>query len=204
MKLLSKVGNLVDAVSYRNTVKVAPVVRHPNGAIHPAFTGRQFAGLSGPCTFQMTVGGVKDLVEIRERLNQQFRIISVGGVSTVDHVVQLRSAGADVVQVCTSAMFDPLLAWKVRFHLSRFETPVSVQPTQELLEPRDLIERESRDYAIAAFAEIQRRYPTRPIAYSVFVDKWNNWIIERPPVVAGRPHRMPARTFEQWMREFSR
>jgi hypothetical protein len=51
-----------------------------DGQLHPAFAGREFGGLSGPCTFQITRQGVASLSRVKSQLKQRFGIIAVGGL----------------------------------------------------------------------------------------------------------------------------
>ena len=202
--ILKVAGKSIDAVAFQNTVRVRPITRDRDGKSHPAFTGRQFGGLSGPCTFGMTRRGLHQLIQIRESLKQEFRIIAIGGVSTPGHVVELLDAGADVVQACTAPMFDPFLAWKVRFHLKQFEHQISNQEALPMLQPRNQAEIESFRNALEAFAAINRRYPQRAVPYSVLQEKWNAWMEQQPGAPVGKAHRISSpRTFAQWMRDFT-
>lgn len=202
-KVLSEIGSLVDAVAYRNTLKVRPLARHQNGTTYPAFPGREFGGLSGPCTFELTLKGVTNLVDVREELGQDFRIIGIGGVCTPSDVVALRDAGADVVQATTAPMFDPLFAWKTRYHLERFEPDTSTQPAIALTTPRDQIERDSQRNAYYAVSQIQRRFPNEPVPWEKFCGIWNGWMAQRPVVPEASARRMVPRTVSQWLRDLT-
>jgi dihydroorotate dehydrogenase len=202
--VLRGAGRCIDAVAFRNTVQVRPVISDRDGKLHSAFSGRQFGGLSGPCTFEMTRRGLHQLTQIRTKLGQEFRIIAIGGVATPGHVVGLLDAGADIVQACTAPMFDPLLAWKVRFHLKQFEHHISAEKALPLLQPRDQTEIESLKNAFEAYGEIRSRYPERAVPYDVFREKWNAYIEQRPDIPVGTAHRISApRTFAQWVRDFT-
>jgi dihydroorotate dehydrogenase len=182
--LLESTGKIVDVVSFRNTLRVQPLTRDREGHLHPAFTGRQFAGLSGPCTFQTTLRGIKSITKIKSQLRQHFGIIAIGGVASYSDVIELMNAGADLVQACTTPIFDPLLALKVRYHLSN-SSPIlkrkqdAFSATGGLLLPRDQIERESFRELENAVAEIERRFPDRQIPYSSIVATWNPWMSTR-------------------------
>ena len=202
--LLKEVGRYIDAVAFRNTVRVRPVTRDRDGRLQPAFVGRQFAGLSGPCTFKITRGGLHDLTQLRTKLGLEFGIVAVGGVATHGHVVELLDAGADVVQACTAPMFDPLLAWKVRFHIKQFRHQIPEEKALPFLQPRDQAEIDSFRDAMEAYAEIQRRFPERAIPSDVFRERWNAWMEQRPSAPVGKAHRLSSRrTFAQWIRDFT-
>jgi dihydroorotate dehydrogenase len=203
-RVLKGTGKYIDAVAFRNTVQVRPITSDRDGRLHSAFTGREFGGLSGPCTFEMTRRGIHQLTQVRTELGQEFQIIAIGGVATPGHVVELLDAGANVVQACTAPMFDPLLAWKVRFHLKQFEHHIPKERALPVFQPRDQAEIESFRNAIEAYGEIQRRYPGRAVPYDVFREKWNTWMEQRPSAPVGKAHRISApRTFAEWIRDFT-
>jgi dihydroorotate dehydrogenase len=203
-EVLKGAGKYIDAVAFRNTIQVRPITTDRDGRRHPAFMGREFGGLSGPCTFEMTRRGLQRLTELRSELGQWFQIIAIGGASTPGHVVELMDAGASVVQACTAPMFDPLLAWKVRFHLKQFEHHVSTDVALPFTQPRDQAEIESFRNAFEAYGEIQRRYPERAVPYDVFRAKWNAWMEQRPVGPVGKAHRISApRKFAEWVRDFT-
>jgi dihydroorotate dehydrogenase len=182
--LLEKVGKQVDAVSLRNTIRVRPVTRDRESRLHPAFAGREFGGLSGPCTFQATLRGIQSLTKIKNQLRQEFGIVAVGGVASYSDVVELLNAGADIVQACTAPMFDPLLALKVRYHLSKSSSilkkkDLPLGAAGGLLLPRDQTEKDSYRELEEAVKEIQRRRPDSEIPYRLMVTKWNAWMATR-------------------------
>lgn len=203
-QILKKAGKYIDAVAFRNTIKVRPLIKDRDNKIHQAFPGREFAGLSGPATFESTRKGIQVLRKIKQRLGYDFRIIGIGGVSTAGHVVELLDAGASIVQACTAPIFDPLLAWKVRFHLKQSEHNVPTDPALPLLQPRNQAEIDSLRNAFEAYGEIQRRSPERAVPYHVFQEKWNHWMEQRPTAPIGRAHRISApRTYPEWIRDFT-
>lgn len=203
-EILKGAGKYIDAVAFRNSIQVRPITIDRDGRRHPAFMLREFGGLSGPCTFEMTRRGLQELTRIRSELGQEFQIIAIGGASTPGHVVELMDAGATVVQACTAPMFDPLLAWKVRFHLKQFEQHVSTNVALPLTQPRDQAEIESLKNAFEAYGEIQRRHPERAVPYEVFQAKWNAWVEQRPVAPVGKAHRISApRKFAEWVRDFT-
>jgi hypothetical protein len=137
-------------------------------------------------------------------LGLEFSIVAVGGVATFGDAIELLDAGADVVQACTAPIFDPLLAWKVRYYMHQFMRRVGPQAATRLLQPRNQAEHDSFQNALEAYSQIQRRYPARAVPYETFQQKWNDWIEQRPNTAIGKAHRMAApRTFEEWIRDFT-
>lgn len=212
--ILKAAGPLVHAVSYRNTIRVRPVTNHREGGFRPAFPAREFGGLSGPCTFEMTRRGLIELVKVKKELGLDFGVIAIGGITTPDHVIDLMNEGANVVQACTGPMFDPLLAWKARFKVSQLikraeqhqsDMLVSEQHTRlELMFPRDETERESFNNAEVAIREIKKRFPKRKVPHELFLNEWNAWMQQRPPVLRGEAQRVPvARSLNEWIRIFT-
>jgi len=76
--------------------------------------GRLKSGVCGAA-----IGGVAEemttrLLRIRERLNADYAVVSVGGVMTEMDIDHRLAMGADLVMSATAAMWDPALAsrWK--------------------------------------------------------------------------------------------
>jgi dihydroorotate dehydrogenase len=183
-QLIGRITNVIDAVSFHNTIKVRPVRRDREGHLHGAFPAREFGGLSGPCTFQLTKTGIQSLVRIRKQLQSRFGIIAVGGISTSTEVTELMNLGVDVVQACTAPIFDPLLALKTRFHLSQSRSILRRREegrpaVRGLLMPRDQTERDSYRELEQAVSEIERRFSGREIPYKTIVSTWNTWMSKR-------------------------
>jgi hypothetical protein len=207
LQLVKKVCNRVDAIALRNTVKVRPVKLNRDRAKEPAFPGRTFGGLSGPCTFGLTVRGLKDLVRIRKELKAGFGIVAIGGVSHPEEVVHLRDLGADAVQVCTAAMFDPFLAWKTRFHIRRISNSAAAGPSKVekdfLIHPRNEMEHECYKNAERAIREIRKRDANIKVDHAVFVDQWNSWMAGRTNTMLGDAQkRTPLLTVHDWIKKF--
>src|SRR6185295_15671911 len=57
-----------DAICLRNSVRVRPFMRNRDGELVSAFPGREFGGLSGPSTYQLTRQAVADLVDIKRTM----------------------------------------------------------------------------------------------------------------------------------------
>jgi dihydroorotate dehydrogenase len=53
------------------------------------------------------------LAQIRREENYHFKIIGLGGVTRPEDFVEMREAGADVVEAVTGAMVNPYLAHEI-------------------------------------------------------------------------------------------
>jgi dihydroorotate dehydrogenase (NAD+) catalytic subunit len=156
-----EIGPLVQGIVLRNSIRVRPVRLDRDGNKIPAFPNREYGGLTGPCTFEATRRSIAAAVAAREHLGLDFGLIAVGGMSTVREVVDILNFGVDAVQVVTAPIFDPLLAWKVRFHMER---SVAATPKlrgevqfEALLLPRDETEQVCFKNAQTAAAIVQRK-----------------------------------------------
>lgn len=197
------VGSMVEGIAFKNTIKVRPVVKNRDGQLHNAFTGREFGGLSGPATFEMGLKGLQHLLQLKAEFGYEFEVIAIGGISTTADIVECLNAGAQAVQVCTAAMFDPLLAWKLRFQMKPRNLSLTPIEAAALHWPRNQSEIESLRNAYEASCEIQRRQPQRQLPWETFTGIWNNWMQHQPTAGVGRAHRLPApRSISQWTQEF--
>jgi len=166
--ILAAIHKNVDVFVLRNTLKVRPVFLDRDGRRIPAFPGRQYGGLSGPAILNVTRRDLQTLVRFKHKYQYDFDIIAVGGASTTNDVIELINEGAVAVQTATTAIFDPLFAWKVRFTINRgikaqakavqerngYDVPAGVQV---MMFPRDEAERESLRNAEAALQLIRER-----------------------------------------------
>lgn len=204
--VVKTIGGLVDGISFHNTLRIRPVAKdHRDDRLYNPFPRREFGGLSGPCTFQIGLRALNQLVEIKEEFKYDFDIAAIGGISTEAEAVECLNAGANVVQVCSAAMFDPLLAWKIRFHMKPSDFDMSSKEAAELLWYRNPSERESLRNAYEAVSQIQRRSPHRAVSWERFASIWNEWIQQQPASAVGRAHRLPApKSMAQWTKEFLR
>jgi dihydroorotate dehydrogenase (NAD+) catalytic subunit len=197
-------GDLADAVVFKNTVKVRPVREDRDGRKIPAFLGREHGGLSGPSTFPLTLRGVQEMTKLRSKLGHRFSIIAVGGVQTADDVATLMEAGAAAVQTVTAAMFDPLLAWKVRYQLAELQrksqdAKAHVEaPNAGLLPPRDYTEIMTLAVASEAAAEVKFRDPE--FSLDKFTQKWNLFHQERSINLPGQAQRLKGKRKIDWIR----
>ena len=207
-QVIKKVGGVLNAIAFRNTVRVKPVVLDRDGRRQAAFPGREFGGLSGPCTLELSKRGLRRVVEFRKTLGFDFGIVAIGGVSTVSDIVEILDMGSNiVVQACTAPMFDPLLAWKVRFHLGRARTEIRKYEEDEgllLQTPRDRIEAQSFKELHLALKEIRKRQPDTAIPYEAVKDLWNSWLESRSTQPVGIARRTTGpRNQTAWVRELS-
>jgi dihydroorotate dehydrogenase (NAD+) catalytic subunit len=197
------IGTMVEAIAFKNTLKVRPVVKNRDGQLHNAFTGREFGGLSGPSTFEMGLKGLRELLNLKAEFGYEFEVIAIGGISTTADIIECLNLGAQAVQVCTAAMFDPLLAWNLRFQMKPHSLSLTQTEAAALLWPRNQSEIESLRNAYEASSEIQRRQPQRQLPWETFASIWNNWMLQQPTAGVGRAHRLPApRSISQWTQEF--
>lgn len=87
----------------------------------PIFPGieRTKSGVSGVAVREFAMQTVKGLHVLREKYGKrELAIVGVGGISQADHVIDLRAGGADVVQMCTSCIFDPTVGIEIRKRLA--------------------------------------------------------------------------------------
>lgn len=204
--LIQQVGTEVEGVVFRNTIRVRPIRRTEEGKF-PAFIGRDFGGLSGPCMFPSTLSGTRELDSLRRDLKMSFAIIAVGGVSNVDETMELMKAGADAVQACTAPIFDPFLGLKVRYGLTRVSKTLrssknSMHSGIHLILPRTGVETESFAELEAAVSEITRRDPRQRPSFERVAAVWNTWQQSRSSVLPGDSRRMPgSRKRANWVED---
>jgi len=206
-KLIPKVASHINGVALKNTVRVRPVRRDRDGDLQPAFPGigREFGGLSGPSTRNLTKRGVRSLVRIKEEGRYDFHVMAIGGICETTDVVELLNLGADAVQACTAPMFDPLLAWKVRFHLAHVKHNIRNATSEEqILLPRD--HRELRCYVNlqSALRVIRSRSGAYKVPDSAVTKKWNEWMQQPathlPHAEGLRNQTRRERSVDEWIR----
>jgi hypothetical protein len=189
---------------------VRPVEIEPNGGKKiPAFKGREHGGMSGPCTYPLTIAGLRDALELRQELGLDFDMVVAGGVAKAADVVELLNYGAAVsvnvtVQATNAAIFDPLLAWKLRFHLEQAQlAPRSVR-AEEMLSARDSVEITSLKNAILAQHQINSKpRSSLNVSDKTLLRAWNSYVLDRSRVEIGKPAKTgPARSVEDWITLF--
>ena len=201
------IGEVVDAIVFRNTLKVRPVQRDRDGDRHGPFPGRDTAGLSGPSTFPLTLKGIQILDQQRRAMGLTFAIIAAGGVADVDNAKKLLEDGASAVQAVTAPMFDPLLAWKMRYS-NRSTSQEIIQPTtlvaqssSGLIPPRLDAEYTALHNATQAFREARKQKPD--LAHSVFVNRWNLFMEKSPQNLPGQAQKTNRnKLVPDWIKDF--
>jgi hypothetical protein len=210
--ILKATCHTVQAFALRNTVRVRPFEIEQNGGQRiSAFKGRDHGGLSGPCTYGLTLACVKTAIELRRELGLEFEILAAGGVATAAHVVELMNLGAAsgtnlIVQTTTAAIFDPLLAWKLRFHLEQAQIGLAAKGVGvDMLPPRDEVEIASLKNAFAAQAQIAAKpRSTLSISDKLLFHEWNCFVLERSRAEVGRPAKTEApRSVAEWITIFT-
>ena len=93
------------------TNSVATTVEGKDGTL--LFDGQQ-RGICGEATFDASLLQTRLFSDLINKRRDDLRIISVGGVSTGDHVRSCLEAGAEAVHIATAAMLDPEVALKIR------------------------------------------------------------------------------------------
>lgn len=108
-ELIESVGPFATSIAMTNSV--ATTVESHDGKI--LFNGQQ-RGICGEATFEASLRQTALFSELIRKRSDDLRIISVGGVSTVDQVRSCLEAGAESVHIATAAMVDPMVAVKLR------------------------------------------------------------------------------------------
>ncbi|MGB9667713.1 MAG: hypothetical protein ACPLSJ_01885 [Thermosulfidibacteraceae bacterium] len=110
-RFVKAVGPFVEAISGINSVSLR--VLRPDGlpALGPE---RSKSGVCGFALIECTKVFVRELVKLRKEFKMDWYILATGGVTNSDGFKVLMEEGADLVGSCVGAMFDPLLAVKIR------------------------------------------------------------------------------------------
>jgi dihydroorotate dehydrogenase len=103
----------VDGVVGINTVKMT--VLDEDGK--PAIPGRPQSGVCGAGIKESGLQFVRWLSETRKKNRYDYAMIGVGGIMKPGDIDEFLDTGADAVEVATSAMWDPYLAY--RYYLTR-------------------------------------------------------------------------------------
>lgn len=106
VELLSRVGQVIDAVSGINTLQ-SRVVRRDG---RQTFPGREKAGVSGIAVRRHAEQFVADMALARLRGGFRFDIIGMGGVTDPQSMESLYRLGANVVQSASGVFANPFLA----------------------------------------------------------------------------------------------
>lgn len=111
-KLVKTVGKIIDGVSAINTIPAK--IYNKDGKQALPGKNRLYSGVCGYSIKWAGIDEVERLKKIREDLDLKFTIIGVGGVTNIKDYKDYRNAGADVIMSATGAMWDPLLAQKIK------------------------------------------------------------------------------------------
>ncbi len=84
---------------------------------------RSTGGVSGVAIRNLALETVRGLRDLAVERKPELAIIGVGGISTAEHVKMFELAGANVVQICTAALFDPFIAVEIRKQLAQERNP---------------------------------------------------------------------------------
>lgn len=107
-KVFKAGGEYLDYVSGINALPL-PVVGKDGREILP---GRNVSGVCGKILRNIALEHIKWADEIRREEGLKFEILGGGGIVELSDVDQFLNAGADMVQVATIALADPLFAYK--------------------------------------------------------------------------------------------
>lgn len=102
----------IAGISAINTIPAKVLDEDGNQAL-PGL-GRLTAGICGAGIKWAGLDMVKRLNKIRQNLGEDFAIVGVGGVMSVEDYLEYRAAGADVVQSATGAMWNSHLAQEIK------------------------------------------------------------------------------------------
>lgn len=107
-KVFKAAGENLDYVSGVNALAV-PVLAEDGSEILP---GRKTSGVCGKIMKDIALEEIKWADEIRKEEGLKYQILGGGGIVEVEDVDQFLRSGADIVQVATIALADPLFAYK--------------------------------------------------------------------------------------------
>jgi dihydroorotate dehydrogenase len=96
---LAGIADLINALSLEGVIATNTTVRRPNCDQIP---GNASGGLSGRPLLQLALTAVRSL---RAMLPPQAVIVGCGGIQSVDDALQMRRAGADLIQVYSGLIF---------------------------------------------------------------------------------------------------
>lgn len=112
-KLIRFIGKTVDGISAINTIPAKVYDENGKQAL-PGDPNRLNSGICGHPIKWAGIKMVKRMKKLREKLNMNFIIIGVGGVTVVDDYFEYKKAGADAVMSATGAMWNPYLAQGIK------------------------------------------------------------------------------------------
>jgi dihydroorotate dehydrogenase len=113
-KLLEAVAPFADALAMTNCI--AAEVERPDGA---TLFGGQPRGIGGEAIRAASVSQLHQFAELAREGGLDTNIIGVGGISSAAHISEYLEAGAEAIQLATSAMIDPLVGIRILSDLAR-------------------------------------------------------------------------------------
>ena len=116
IKRLTKITEkYAQAVSAINTIPAVVVDKDGNQALPGK--NRLRSGVCGASIKWAGLEMTKKLKKVRDGMGGNFKIIGVGGVTTLNDFFEYRNAGADIVMSATGAMWNPYLAREIKERL---------------------------------------------------------------------------------------
>lgn len=109
--IVKKISPFTSGIAVINTIP-APVVDKKGNQALPG-PNRLKSGICGASIKWAGLDMVKKLADLREKLHANYEIVGVGGVMTPRDYFEYKSAGADLVQSATGAMWNPYLAYEI-------------------------------------------------------------------------------------------
>ena len=130
-KLFNATYKYVDGYTAINTVSTKIISAGQREEPFFPGTDRTNGGVSGVAIRTLALATVKRLRGLALEKKPELEIIGVGGISSVEHLKLFEEAGANVVQICTAALFDPFIAVEIRKQLAQERNPPNYSPTFE-------------------------------------------------------------------------
>jgi len=109
--IVKKISPFVSGIAAINTIPAPVVDKNGNQALPGE--GRLKSGICGYSIKWAGIDMVRRLADLREKLHANYEIVGVGGVMTPSDYFEYKSAGADLVQSATGAMWNPYLAFEI-------------------------------------------------------------------------------------------
>lgn len=116
-QIIKDSADYVSAIAAINTIP-APIVDEKGNQALPG-PNRLTSGVCGAGVKWAGLDMTKRLHDIRKKNGLKYEIIGIGGVMTTADFVKYRDAGADLVQTCTGAMWNPKLASEIKNYLKK-------------------------------------------------------------------------------------
>jgi dihydroorotate dehydrogenase len=111
-RFVSELSSIVQGFSVINTI-AATIVNAKGEQALPG-EGRLRSGVCGSPIKWAGLDMVKRLQRLRQKKNEKFLIVGVGGVMNVSDYREYKDAGADIVMSATGAMWNPNLAQEIK------------------------------------------------------------------------------------------